>query len=74
MNLLPAIITVILIIIAWKWEHIGGWLFIALGIVFIFIGKFESGAILVFMIPLLLIGAMFLWHYYKYVKGVKEPT
>ena len=72
-HLIPTIIGIVIIVIAWKRELVGGWLFVALGIGFIFIGNFESGAILLFMIPLTLIGAMFLWHHYKYSAPIGTP-
>ncbi|MFA6588252.1 MAG: hypothetical protein WCT08_04225 [Patescibacteria group bacterium] len=72
MHLLPSIVAVIIIIIAWKREQIGGWLFIALGMGFVFIGRFELMAILIVTLPIIIIGALFLLHYYKYVKGAKD--
>jgi len=64
MHLLPTLVAVAFIVIAWKWEKIGGLLFIILGIVFIFIGGFELMAILLFTFPSIIIGSMFLLHHY----------
>ena len=69
MHLLPTIITIIFIVIAWKHERVGGWLFTALGIAFLFIGGFELVAILTFSLPLFIIGGMYLSSYYT----VKKP-
>lgn len=65
-HLLPSIVAVVIIIVAWKKECVGGWLFIALGAGFLFIVRFELMAILLFTIPLVVIGVLFLSHYYKY--------
>jgi len=73
-HLLPSIAAVIIIIVAWKREQIGGWLFVALGVGFLFIGRFQLATILIVTLPLVIIGAMFLWHYRKYGKGTKEPS
>ncbi len=71
-HLLPSIVAVIIIIIAWKREQIGGWLFMALGVAFLFIGRFQLATFLVVTIPLAIVGAMFLMHYHKYIKGAKD--
>jgi membrane glycosyltransferase len=74
MHLLPTILGVICIVIAWKMERLGGWLFVALGVAYLFIGSFELATILVVTLPLVIIGALFLGHYYKYVKGTKDSA
>jgi hypothetical protein len=66
MHLVPSFVAVVFIVIAWKWEHIGGWLFILLGGAYIFIGRFELMAILIFTLPLVVIGVLYLVHHYKY--------
>jgi hypothetical protein len=71
-HLLPSIVAVIIIIVAWKKEQIGGWLFIALGVGFVFLGRFQLATILIIALPVVIIGAMFLLHYYKYVKGAVD--
>jgi hypothetical protein len=69
MHLLPTIVAVIIIIIAWKWEQIGGWFFIALGIGLAFIGGFKLATLLLIALPFAIAGAMYLSHHYKYIKG-----
>ncbi|MFA5134418.1 MAG: hypothetical protein WC505_01365 [Patescibacteria group bacterium] len=71
-HLLPSIAAVILIIVAWKKEQIGGWLFLGLAVVFLFIGGFELVAVLIISLPFALTGGMFLMHYQKYVKQPKD--
>jgi len=73
-HLLPTIVTAIFIAIAWKWEKIGGWFFLGLGLAFIYIGGFEPMAIFIVTLPLLITGAMFLLHHYKYIESAKEQT
>ncbi len=67
-HLLPSIVAVVIIIVAWKKEQIGGWLFMALAVAIMFLGRFQLVTILVVSLPLALVGAMFLAHYYKYKK------
>jgi hypothetical protein len=71
LHLLPTLALIICLIIAWKWEQVGGWLFVAAGLAFAFTTGAELIAILLFMIPLILIGVLFLVHYYKYMKAAK---
>ncbi|MFA5030972.1 MAG: hypothetical protein WC495_05285 [Patescibacteria group bacterium] len=67
-HLLPVFVAIMFIIIAWKWEKIGGSLFILLGIAFVFIGGYELIAILLFTIPCIIVGGMFLLHHHIYPK------
>lgn len=72
MHLLPTILLVISLVVAWKMEKIGGWLFIALAAASLFLNGFDPTPNLILTLPLLLIGAMFLWHYNKFVKGAAD--
>lgn len=72
MHLLPVFAVVAFVVVAWRWENIGGWIFIVLGIAFVFIGGFELIAILLFTLPLLLVGSMFLLHHYIFCRSKKR--
>lgn len=73
-HLLPSIVAVAIIVVAWKKEQIGGWLFVVLAVAIMFLGRFQLVTILVVSLPLALVGVMFLAHYYKFIKGIKEST
>ncbi|MBU0597920.1 hypothetical protein KKF61_02895 [Patescibacteria group bacterium] len=73
-HLLPSIVAAIIIIVAWKRELIGGWLFMALGVGFLFIGQFQLATVLIVCLPLVVIGTMFLVHYYKYAASPSQPA
>lgn len=64
MHLLPNFLLIALLAIAWKWEKIGGILFILLGLVFtIFFNTYTSIQTFLFIsFPVFLIGALFLIH------------
>ncbi|MFZ6036348.1 MAG: DUF7670 domain-containing protein [Patescibacteria group bacterium] len=66
MHLLPSFFGVGILYVAWKWERIGGWLFVVFGVAFLFIGGFETMSILLFSVPLCVIGGLFLMHHYRY--------
>ena len=73
MHNIPSFIMIIFLIIAWKWEHIGGALimlgFIGFSIFLFESGKFMWGTLILVSIPFL-IGALFvLNHYYLGKKG-----
>ncbi len=57
---------IVIIIVAWKWEQIGGWLFVLLGIGAWFVPGFDFVAPLLFSVSCIGIGGMYLWHYYTF--------
>jgi len=67
MHLIPTGIILIALTIAWRWEGVGGILFIALGVWYLimFWGRFHWSAYMVISGPLFLIGILFLinWLY-----------
>ena len=82
MNLIPAFILIIILIIAWKWERAGGIILTILGIVFsilVFNLNFRRNhsvsasllIVLIVCIPTLVAGILFLISGWK--KGLKEP-
>ena len=62
MHLIPTFILIGITILAWKKPKIGGWLYIALGLVYIFLawGKFDFLTLLIISGPLFLTGILFL--------------
>lgn len=65
MHNIPAFIIIIVLVIAWKWEFIGGILFLAvfLGGSIYFRGFSTNPAVFVVMTPFLVTGVLFIWHY-----------
>ena len=63
-HLVPTYLVIIATLIAWKREIIGGSMFIALGLFYIFMtrGRMHFSAYLFITIPLILIGVMFILH------------
>lgn len=66
-HLIPTGIILIVLAISWRWEWVGGVLFIALGVLYLvmFGGRFHWSAYLVMSGPLFLMGVLFLinWLY-----------
>jgi hypothetical protein len=62
MHLIPTGIVLVVLAISWRWEWVGGALFIALGALYLiqFWGRFHWSAYLCISGPLLLVGALFL--------------
>jgi hypothetical protein len=62
LRLLPSLISLVVLLIAWKWEAIGGLLFMVAGLIYIimFWGKVPWSGYLVIAGPALLIGILFL--------------
>jgi len=57
MHLLPSFILLGMIIIAWKHERLGGFIFIAIGLLLLFFSRFES---MIISIPAIILGLLFL--------------
>ncbi|MFC1754531.1 hypothetical protein ACFL96_14240 [Thermoproteota archaeon] len=64
MHLVPSLILVGLLIVAWKWEKIGGIVFLvmAVGFTLFFNRNMELMGFIILSCPLLLVGALFLAH------------
>lgn len=68
MHMIPGLILVAILIIAWKWETIGGISLVILSIISVFFFNFELMVIFIISLPLLLVGVMFLVHEQIYRK------
>ncbi len=62
MHLIPTAIILIILVLAWRWEWVGGFLFIALGVLYItlFWDPSQLPAYLMISGPLFLVGLLFL--------------
>lgn len=67
MHLIPVFIVLTILVISWKWEWIGGVLYIALGIVYIVmsINRFQLSVMFVIPAPVIIIGILFLVGWFK---------
>jgi hypothetical protein len=86
MHLIPSIILIILLLIAWKWEYAGGIIFMIIGIglsPFIFMFNYRMnhsvwmslGIIMAITIPFAIIGFLFiLSHFLKKKNRTKDKT
>lgn len=72
MHLIPSFVLLIFLIVAWKWEYIGGIVFMVLGLgfsPFVFIHNYKMnhsiwmslGIILTITIPFIIVGFLFIW-------------
>lgn len=60
MHLVPSFLVLVALLIGWRWERVGGWLFIGLFLFYVWMAWEHFGGILVVGGPLLLIGVLFL--------------
>ncbi len=66
MHLLPSLVLIGALVVAWKWEKIGGIIFIALSLVFtIFFNTYRDPRSLLITAPVLVIGILFLLSYFR---------
>ena len=67
MHLIPTFVILIVLAISWRWEWVGGIMFIALGVLYLVMswGRFHWSAYLLISGPLFLVGVLFLinWLY-----------
>jgi hypothetical protein len=70
MHNIPAFIIIAVLVIAWKWELIGGILFIAVSIAgsIYFNWSGNNWGVLIVMTPFLLTGMLFILHNYLYFR------
>lgn len=59
MHLIPTYVTVIMLIIAWRWEGIGAILFLLLPLIFLVMSRGETWVI---SLPLFVVGVLFLFN------------
>jgi hypothetical protein len=73
MHMIPTAIIILFLAISWRWEWVGGVLYIALGILYIvmFRGRFPWSVYVVMSGPLFLVGILFLiyWRYKKELRA-----
>ncbi|MFH1585184.1 MAG: hypothetical protein ABIB79_00270 [archaeon] len=70
MHLIPSYFLLAFLLIAWRWEKVGGYLYLLLALVFtVFFDTYkEPISFLLITGPVLLIGVLFLLNYYRYRK------
>ena len=84
-HLIPSFILVALLIVAWKWEYIGGIIFIVIGLGFspiIFIHNHNMnhsvwmslGIILTITIPFVIVGVLFIVGHFKKKKNLQKTN
>jgi len=84
-HLIPSFILVALLIVAWKWEYIGGIIFIVIGLGFspvIFIHNHNMnhsvwmslGIILTITIPFVVVGILFIVSHFKKNKNLQKTN
>lgn len=74
-HLIPTYLVLIALAIAWRWERVGGTLFILLGLIYIFAfgGNFPWSVYLVIAGPAFLIGILFWVSYYVRRQSLPSP-
>jgi hypothetical protein len=84
-HLIPSFILVALLVVAWKWEYIGGIIFIVIGLGFspiIFIHNYKMnhsvwmslGIILAITIPFVIVGVLFIVSHFREKKNLLTTT
>ena len=72
MHLIPSFVLLAILLIAWKWERVGGFIFILIGLIttpLVFVHNYgmnqsiwmSLGIISLITIPFIIIGFLFLW-------------
>lgn len=72
-HLIPAFFIIIILLLSWKWEWIGGVVFNLLGVLYIVTWKHDISAILIISGPLFILGFLFVygWIHRKKIKTKK---
>ncbi len=74
MHLIPSIVLVSILLIAWKWELVGGVIYIIMGIVFTLFFKTYTELLGFFLIslPWIIVGILFIVNHFKSNKNIKS--
>jgi hypothetical protein len=76
MHMIPSFVLLAILLIAWRWEFVGGIIFALIGVVtspLIFMHNYRMNdsiglsllIILMITIPFIVIGGLFIWHHYR---------
>jgi len=65
MHLIPTAIIVIVLAVSWRWEWVGGVLFVALGILYLVWARHHPSWVVTISGPLFLVGTLFLVNWSK---------
>jgi len=82
MHMIPSFVLIIILVVAWKWENIGGMIFLSLGIAFtpyLFWGNYSHNhsiwlslvIILTITFPFILVGVLFIISHYTRRKAAE---
>ena len=85
MHLIPSFVLLVILIIAWKWEFIGGMIFILIGLGFspiVFLHNYRMNQsvwmsleiILLITVPFIVVGILFIVSHYKKKKNASSIT
>jgi hypothetical protein len=64
-HLIPTAFIVVVLALSWRWEWVGGILFIAVGILYLIRAQHHPDWVVVISGPLFLVGALFLLNWWK---------
>jgi hypothetical protein len=64
-HLIPAAFVVVVLALSWRWEWVGGILYIAAGVFYLIGARHHPNWIVVISGPLFLVGALFLFNWLK---------
>ena len=64
-HLIPTAIILVVLAVSWRWEWVGGVLFVALGVLYLIAARHHPSWIVVISGPLFLVGALFLLNWSK---------
>jgi hypothetical protein len=67
-HLIPTAFIVVVLVVSWRWEWVGGIVFIAVGVLYLINARHHPSWIVVISGPLFLVGALFLLNWWKRVE------
>jgi hypothetical protein len=64
-HLIPTALIVVVLVVSWRWEWVGGILYVVLGMLYLIQARHHPDWILIISGPLFLVGALFLLNWWK---------
>jgi hypothetical protein len=64
-HLIPTALIVVVLVVSWRWEWVGGILYVVLGMLYLIQARHHPDWVLIISGPVFLVGALFLLNWWK---------
>jgi hypothetical protein len=62
-HVIPTLVLLAVVALSWRWEWIGGWVFIGLSLAYAFVARDHVTWVLCISVPLFVVGVLYRWNW-----------